>query len=171
MRIAICSDTHGRVQALRQALHVFDQAGAERIIHCGDVGDEAVFDELVGRHLRFVWGNTDAATGGLRAYLHSLGIPPPEAVPLMLEWAGRRIAVFHGHEPEFALADRLDVDYVLHGHTHVPRDDRVGGVRFINPGALHRARPRTVATLDLVTDHLTFHEIPETRAALRGLPK
>lgn len=29
-----------------------------------------------------------------------------------------------------------DVDVLLHGHTHVPRDEMVLGCRFINPGAL-----------------------------------
>ena len=47
-------------------------------------------------------------------------------------------------------------DYLLHGHTHVRRDERVGKVRIINPGALHRAREKTVAVLDTDTDRLTF---------------
>jgi predicted phosphodiesterase len=47
-------------------------------------------------------------------------------------------------------------DYLLHGHTHVKRDERVGRTRVINPGALHRAREKTVAVLDTATDMLTF---------------
>jgi len=160
MLIGICSDTHGQADLVRRALAVFDQAGVQRIVHCGDVGGQAVFDELVGRQVRFVWGNTDLPGDGVGAYLRTVGIPEPTGVPLRLEWAGRRIAVFHGHEPGFRhAAERLGVDYILHGHTHACRDERIGEVRVINPGALHRARRKTVATLDLATDELHFHEV------------
>ncbi|MHC4236480.1 MAG: metallophosphoesterase family protein, partial [Planctomycetota bacterium] len=127
MLIGICSDSHNRHESMRRAVEVFDRAGVERIVHCGDVGGEAVFDELVGREVRFVWGNTDVPGDGLRAYLATVGIPPPRSVPLLLEWAGRRIAVFHGHEPGFAAASRvLDVDYIFCGHTHARNDERLG---------------------------------------------
>ncbi|HUU85734.1 MAG TPA: YfcE family phosphodiesterase [Phycisphaerae bacterium] len=161
MLLGICSDTHNHPGMMRRALGVFDKLGVERIVHCGDVGGQAVFDELVGRDVRFVWGNTDFPGPGLRAYLETVDLTPPASVPLMLEWADRQMAVFHGHEPGFASAPQtLEVDYIFCGHTHYPQDERVGHVRVINPGALHRARPRTVATLDLITDELTFHEVP-----------
>ena len=96
----------------------------------------------------------------MRAYLRSVGLPEPDGVPLRLNWADKRIAVYHGHEPGFRQAPQaLEVDYILHGHTHTQSDHRVGSVRVINPGALHRAAPCTVATLDLRSDALTVHEI------------
>jgi hypothetical protein len=161
MLIGICSDTHGQVATMRRALVIFDRLGVERIIHCGDVGGEEVFDQLVGREVRFVWGNTDVVTAGLLAYLQTVGLPAPQGVPLVLEWAGRRIAVFHGHERGFSAAPQtMNVDYILHGHTHMRWDERIGSVRIINPGALHRARTKTVATLNLATDELTSHDVP-----------
>lgn len=160
MLLGLMSDSHGRAMMVRNALTLFDSLGVDRIIHCGDVGGENVFDELVGRDVAFVWGNTDDPHGGIETYLRTVGIPPPQAPPLRLDCVNKRIAVFHGHEPGFASAVRhLDVDYLFHGHTHQCRDEHVGGKRIINPGALHRASPKTVATLDLVTDHVTFHEI------------
>ncbi len=47
-------------------------------------------------------------------------------------------------------------DYLLQGHTHVRHDERIGKTRVINPGALHRAREKTVALLDTATDRLVF---------------
>jgi hypothetical protein len=38
----------------------------------------------------------------------------------------------------------------------VRADERVGTVRVINPGALHRAREKTVATLDTGTGEVRF---------------
>ena len=162
MLIGILSDTHGQHLAVRRAVALFDQLGVEHIIHCGDVGGETVFDELVGWRCTFVWGNMDRRPGRLLGYLDNVGIPVPAEMPTMIELGGKRFAIFHGHEPSFARAAiNLDVDYILHGHTHAPRDETLNGKRIINPGALHRVHRRTVATLETVSDELTFHEIRE----------
>ncbi len=160
MFIGILSDSHGDPIPVRKALALFDSLGATHLIHCGDVGGQEVFDELVGRALTFVWGNTDLYDGTTLAYLETVGLQAPTEVPSTVTLDDKRFAVFHGHENGFESAhDRLEVDYICHGHTHLRRDEHLGGVRIINPGALHRARVFTVATLDTATDELTFHTI------------
>lgn len=157
MIVGILSDTHGYHLQARAALEVFSAHGAEHIIHCGDVGGPAVFDELVGHPVTFVWGNTDDPSRELLSYIRSLGFTEPSSVPSRLTLDGKSFAVFHGHEREFGVAVRqARDDYLLHGHTHVARDDRAGAMRIINPGALHRANPHSVAVLDTSTDKLTF---------------
>ena len=147
---------------VRQAIALFDGLGVETIIHCGDVGGMSVFDELVGRDCTFVWGNTDDPDPGLEAYVRSVGLTLPSAAPVIRTLGGKRAAIFHGHERAFeATWAGLKVDYVFHGHTHMPSDDRIDGVRVINPGALHRARRKSVATLDPEGGTLTYYEIPE----------
>jgi putative phosphoesterase len=160
MIIGILSDSHGRQDRVRKALRLFDELGVVHVIHCGDVGGMKVLDELIGRPCHLVWGNMDGPDRGMLAYLQTTGLPMPGPAPTRLELAGKSIAVFHGHEPEFraALADP-DADYILHGHTHVARDERVGRARVINPGALQRASQYTVATLDLATDVVAFYEL------------
>ncbi len=163
MLIGILSDSHGQHRMVRKAMSLFDKSGVSHIIHCGDVGGIPVIDEMVGNDCTFVWGNMDSRDGGLEEYLQTVGISIPVAVPTRLTLGGKRFAVFHGHEPAFALSlDTLDVEYVLHGHTHTARDERVGSVRVINPGALHDAPRKTVAVLDTVSDSLSFHEIHAT---------
>lgn len=160
MLVGILSDSHGDHKIVARAMSLFDAAGVAHVIHCGDVGGVSVFDELVGRPLTFVWGNTDYPPPSLYAYAESVGIALPSAEPTRIDLDGKRFAVFHGHESGFHVAvDTLDVDYILHGHTHCQRDDRCGSTRVINPGALHRARRKTVATLDTNRDVLTFHEL------------
>lgn len=160
MLIGILSDSHGRVAHVREAVALFDGLGVQHVIHCGDVGSADVFDELVGKSLTFVWGNMDFPDDGLLAYLDTVGLAIPNGVPARLSLEGKTFAVFHGHEPGFGQATAsLDVDYLLHGHTHVARDERRGQTRIINPGALHRVRRRTVATLDLDADKLLFHAL------------
>ena len=139
---------------------LFDKLGVAYVIHCGDVGGVEVFDELVGRPCTFVWGNMDFPNDGLLVYLQTVGLQAPADVPAHLRLDGKGFAVFHGHERGFRAAlDTLDVDYILHGHTHVTRDESRNGIRIINPGALHRAQVKTVATLDTDTDQLLFHQV------------
>lgn len=151
------SDSHGDVEMVRRALARFDEEGVDRIIHCGDVGGIEVFELMAGRDLAFVWGNCDEPDAALDAFLNTVGLARPALAPLHLELAGKTFAVFHGHERGFPVAvHRPSTDYLLHGHTHVCRDERRGRCRIINPGALHRARIRTAAVLDPAADDLQF---------------
>lgn len=160
MLLGILSDSHGHWQPVRKAVELFQQCGVGHIIHCGDIGGVQVLDELVGCTCTLVWGNTDVPTGEVLAYARGAGLSPPQTGPARMTLDGKSLVVFHGHERGFEAACIADVaDYVLHGHTHQTRDERCGKSRIINPGALHRARPKTVATLDLQTDQLTFHEV------------
>ena len=51
-----------------------------------------------------------------------------------------------------------DFDYVIHGHSHHPRDEPFSGTRVINPGALGNTRWRrpSFAILDLATGDLSW---------------
>jgi uncharacterized protein len=159
MKLGLLSDSHGRVALVRQALAILDRAGAEAIVHCGDIGSLEVLDELAGRRCWFVWGNTDTPHPSWRPHVEALGLPWPNAgIELTLDH--QRIAVFHGHEPAFLpTLDAAQHDYLLHGHTHQRDDYHQGRMHIINPGALHRASVRTVATLDLTTDEVEFLEV------------
>ncbi len=141
-------------------MELFDRLRVGMIIHCGDVGDIGVFDEMAGRNCRFVWGNMDDPAGSVRAYVKTLAIPAPDEGGTAIDVDGKRLLVFHGHEPAFrrALLEG-EADYILHGHTHEPRDERIGDTRVINPGALHRANRHSVATLDTDRDHVKFYAI------------
>ena len=171
MILGILSDTHGQRLRTATAIRLLQQVGAEAFVHCGDVGGAGVLTELVGLQIWLVSGNSDGPDSSLERYTESVGLTVAREVPLRLELGGRSIVVFHGHEAQFAhFCSRMlesggrgpemgKWDYVLHGHTHVPRDQRIGSVRIINPGALHRAPSYTVATLDLSSDTLKFWQV------------
>jgi predicted phosphodiesterase len=77
---------------------------------------------------------------------------------------GRKLAFTHGHLPRLVQeAMQTGADYLLHGHTHEVRDERICGVRVINPGALFRAARYTAALLDPEADRLEFIEIVPVR--------
>jgi len=50
---------------------------------------------------------------------------------------------------------------VLHGHTHVPRDEEIKGVRWLNPGCITRPRGAgaTFAWLTVTPGKLTSWEL------------
>ena len=156
MIIGIMADSHGDAEATARAIEILERGGAEKILHCGDICSEGVLDELAGRDCVFVWGNCDQPSETLRHYVATLGLPWPQW-PIRLEIDGKRVGLFHGHEHGFITARREPgLDYLFHGHTHRPSDSRENGCRIINPGALYRADPHTVALLNIETDELTF---------------
>ena len=157
MIVGILGDTHDRATAMAAAVEVLRSSGARFIIHCGDVGSEHILDYLAGLPSAFVWGNNDWDRLALQRYAQDLGITCYGSFG-EFELGGKRFALFHGDD--FKLKQRLLAeqrhDYLLQGHTHVAADARVGRVRCINPGALYRAKRKTVALLDTETDALTF---------------
>lgn len=124
MLIGLISDTHGLV---RPAVHTA-LARVELILHAGDVGDDAILDELETiAPVRAVYGNTDAPGRSRLA----------TALDLVLD--GVRVHVSHGHEvgsptPQ-RLAERYAADVIVYGHTHRQLIARLDDRLVVNPGA------------------------------------
>lgn len=157
MLVGLLSDSHGRSVRTREAIRMLTERGATMFLHMGDIETEEVVDQLAGLDAHIVFGNNDderslgpyAASLGVRV-LHPLG---------RLEVDGRTIAFTHGHLRR-CVTEGEQADYFIHGHTHRQRDERRGALRIINPGALHRAHPYSVALLDPVNDALEFLVVP-----------
>lgn len=156
MKIGILSDTHDQVERTSRAVAALVRAGAEALVHCGDVTGPAVVLECGGLPGYYVFGNNDFDREGLRRAIARVGGRCLErGGEIALD--GRRIAVTHGDSSaEIRRLSGADPDYFLSGHLHCATDDRRGATRWINPGALHRATPWTVAVLDLRADLLEF---------------
>jgi len=133
MRIAVIADTHDRYPSRLPEL----LRGADEIWHLGDVCDPATLVEFeqLGLPLRVVLGNND----------WHIAWP----LELNLERAGVRFHLVHIPPVR---APR-GVQAVLHGHTHVPRDETDPlGVRWLNPGCIsyaNRGAPPSFAWLTL----------------------
>jgi putative phosphoesterase len=124
MRIGLISDTHGALRP--EVLPLF--RGVDHILHAGDVGLPSVLTDLATiAPVTAVWGNTD-----------SFDIRACTVASFELELGGIRIGVAHGHLVSTfdQLADLFPgAAAIVHGHSHIPRDDLVGGVRMLNPGS------------------------------------
>ncbi len=131
-RIAVIADTHDRlVPSLLEAIREADE-----IWHLGDVCETSTLQTIreLGPKVSVVRGNQD-----------SNGDWP---MSLELERFRHRFHLVHippGHAP-------TGTEYLLHGHTHVPRDQTVEGTRFLNPGPAglaNKGAPRSFAWLEL----------------------
>ena len=161
MILGLLSDTHGHLQRTTEAINLLKVAGAEQLIHCGDLGSEEVLTYLFeqqeqGLPVTAVPGNVDEWDPGLILYAKKLGIPLPRLQRFELE--GLQIAVHHGHDPYIMQNLLLDSELQLlfTGHTHVAKDEQEGNVRVINPGAVYRANPPGVSVFDTETGDLQF---------------
>ena len=159
--LGLLADSHGRAEVTAAAVAALLDAGARTLIHLGDIGTEAVLEEMLGADARIVFGNCDADEIRLRRHAERLGIHVDHPIGDVTA-GGRRIMFTHGHLGD-AMARALTAapDYLLHGHTHVRRDDRVNGTRVINPGALFRAAEYTAAVLDPAQDALQVIVVPK----------
>jgi putative phosphoesterase len=142
MRIAVLSDTHDRLPpSLPERLR-----GADEIWHLGDVctPDTLVELEQLGPPLHVVMGNCDAH-------------PWPLALTLVRD----NIRFYLTHIPPGRAPRGAQV--VLHGHTHVPRDETdAAGVRWLNPGCItrpNRGAPPSFAWLTLEDSRIRFWEL------------
>lgn len=119
MRIAVLSDTHDRYPpSLPERLREADE-----IWHLGDVcaAQTLVEFEQLGPPLRVVLGNCDAS------FVWPLSLD--------LEREGVRFHLVHIPPSRVPKGARV----ILHGHTHVPRDEIDPlGVRWLNPGCITR---------------------------------
>ena len=157
--LGILSDTHDRVEPAAAGIKALRAAGAEFLIHCGDVGGQRVLDLLAGLPCTVVWGNCDFDRASLGDYARDLGIDCAGEMA-SLEFCGKKIAVTHGDNAKILgqIAEE-GYDYLFVGHTHIPSDRRSGKLRIINPGALHRAARKTVAVVGLESGSLRFIQI------------
>jgi len=119
--LGVISDTHGLVRP--EALAAL--AGVERIVHAGDIGDQAVLDTLARvAPVTAVRGNNDRGRWAAE-------IPETEVV----EVGGVSLYLLHDLH-ELDLEPRAaGFAAVISGHSHQPRLEEKDGVLYLNPGS------------------------------------
>ena len=135
LRIFVLADTHDRLPANLEAL----AAGADEIWHLGDVCAPAILETLenFGPPVTIVRGNCD---GNFEW-------------PLLVDLKRNGVRFRLVHIPPERGPENIDV--LLHGHTHVPRNERWEGVLFLNPGCVtrpNRGASASVANLEIAAD-------------------
>ncbi|MCH4184703.1 MAG: metallophosphatase family protein [Eggerthellaceae bacterium] len=61
------------------------------------------------------------------------------------------VRILMTHRPQDVGVPASDVDVVVHGHTHIPRDEVLQGIRYINPGSASEPKGGSSATVVRMT--------------------
>jgi putative phosphoesterase len=136
LRIFVLADTHDRLPSTLDEL----AEGADEIWHLGDVCAESVLDQIrgIGPPVMVVRGNCDGSSEW----------------PVVLDLVRNNLRFRLQHIPPDRPPDD-DCDVLMHAHTHVPRNEVVGRVRFLNPGCVtrpNRGAAPSVAFLEISAD-------------------
>ena len=134
-RILVIADTHDRLPGNMSTL----AQGAAEIWHLGDICSPTILEtiEQIGPPVTVVRGNCDSNNEW----------------PIIVDLVRGRLRFRLQHIPPDRPPENVDV--VLHGHTHVPRNEKRGGVLFLNPGCVTRPNqgsPASVAWLEISDD-------------------
>ena len=168
MKICIVSDSHDRADLLAQAVGEGKAAGAELVIHCGDlIGAQTVKPALAhGLPLHLIHGNNVGDTQALhRRARASNGMLEYHGADARLELGGRRVFVVHYDDYGVAFACTGDWQLVCCGHSHRAEARRVANVKggetwLVNPGTVAGlAAPATWVLGDLATMRFELHEV------------
>lgn len=135
MRVGVVADTHDRLP--ERVLE--NLAGVDELWHLGDVISPVVLNKFyeLGVPISVVRGNCDLEASW----------------PLVLDLERCGVVFRLQHIAPAKVPEGVDV--LLHGHTHVPRDETVGGVRFLNPGTVgkpNKGAPPGYAILTIQAD-------------------
>lgn len=148
MNVVVLADTHAprRWKAVPEQLRG-PLAGADLILHAGDVCTPDVLDELVAfAPVRVVLGNNDGP--GVRDW--------GATDTLDLDLAGVRLAMIHDSGARAGRGRRMRrrfpaADIVVFGHSHIPVDLVENGIRLFNPGSPTDRRRQPHGSYGLLT--------------------
>ena len=128
MIIGVISDTHGKLT--EQALKALEESDV--IFHAGDIGSPEIIQTLEKISTVYpVRRNTDR---GIWA----------QTVPMtqMVELEGKIFYVLHDIGDLSIDLKAAGVDVIIYGHSHIPKEEKLGGVLYFNPGSAGRKRFR-----------------------------
>jgi putative phosphoesterase len=148
VRLGVISDTHAELT--HPAVRMFESLEIDVLLHCGDIGSVAVVELLAAWPGHFVFGNCDSNVEEFAEQIRQLGQRCHDQFG-DLEFEGVRVALLHSHDGRRFRQTVASGDYglVCYGHTHVAAIDRRGDTLVLNPGAIYRANPHSVAVVDL----------------------
>jgi putative phosphoesterase len=165
----------------------YDETVANDREHCGCKSENPVQEEMANRS--FIW-TKQHATQKTKDYLRTL----PISISLSVE--GRKVILFHAtprknnlywyeERPEkffLEMAEKVDAEVMIYGHTHKPYWKNINGKVFINAGSVGKPKdgdPRTCVTLlDITKDNVNVeflritYDVQKTAEAIvsSGLP-
>jgi len=150
VKVGILSDSHDDLEALAQAVALFNDEGVVQVLHAGDIVSPFTFEVFRGLRapLGGVYGNND----GDRLLLHERSGGALHVQPHFVTLDGLRGVIVHEPPLVGSLARCGDYDFVIYGHTHEPDIHREGTGLVVNPGKAARLNKGRATVVLLETD-------------------
>ena len=168
MKVCIVSDSHDHRPLLEAAVRAAKAAGAEAVLHCGDVVAPSTLSVLkpFGLPVHVIHGNN----AGDLYMMARLANKPGNQVTFYgqdagIKLAGRRIFLVHYPHYATAMATTGDWDLVCCGHDHEAKTEAITNIKggttwVVNPGTVGGvAAPATWVLGDLETMQFELHEV------------
>ena len=146
MKFVIASDIHGSARWCRALMDLVEREKPDKLILLGDLLYHGPRNDLPEEYapkqvilLLSAWAEKIIAVrGNCEAEVDQMVLP----FPCMADYAevladGKTLYLTHGHRasPE-NLPPLPEGSVFLSGHTHVKRDEVIGGIRCLNPGSV-----------------------------------
>ncbi len=177
IKIGIFSDVHGHLQELHQTLALLENLHVDRLICAGDLVDkgrdsDAVIALMNKQQIPCVKGNHDAKAQFMwfadNEPLQDESIVYLSKLPqsLTYEWLGISIYVCHANPWEDSsvyvfpnrpialfreVANAVEAQVIILGHTHHPMRVEVDNKILINPGSIYGNRDRAERTCGILS--------------------
>jgi putative phosphoesterase len=150
MLIGVVSDTHGHAEFARDAARMLESFDVAAVLHCGDIGSPEIIPVFQKWPTHFVFGNVDYDQATLRRAILAAGQTCHDRFG-SLTLGSTRIALLHSDDAQAfdAAVNSGKYQMVCYGHTHVARQEWKGDTLVLNPGALYRATPHSIAVVEL----------------------
>lgn len=188
MKIGVFSDVHGHLAELEKTLRLFNDLQVDERICAGDLVDkgndsDAVVTMMRDEKIHCVRGNHDFKAQFMwlthneplqsESLLYLEKLPPT----LTFEWLGTTVYMCHANLWEDSsiyvyptrplvlfeeVANAVDADVIIMGHTHQPMRVQVGDKLILNPGSIYGNREvdaRTCGILSLPDRKFDIYDI------------
>lgn len=139
MKVAVFSDSHDNITGLEQALAEANDAGAEMLLHCGDLIAPFMLDKMGKQFagpVHVVFGNNDADGRMLQIVASAHSHIRLHGIYAEVDADGRSIAIIHYPEPAIRIAQSGHFDLVCYGHNHEKAIEQMDSCVLANPGEI-----------------------------------
>jgi len=177
MKVCIVSDSHDHRPLLAAAVRAAKEAGAEAVLHCGDVVAPSTLSVItpLGLPVHVIHGNNV----GDMFMMARIASKPGNRITFYgqdagIQLAGRRVFLVHYPHYARAMATTGDWDLVCCGHDHEAKIETVQNVKggstwLVNPGTVGGvAAPATYVLGDLESMEFSIVNVEFDAAAASG---
>jgi len=158
MKIALMSDSHDNLDALKRVVDYCNKEKVDYILHAGDLVAPFVFKVLKNLEspLIIVFGNNDGEKHGLRQVFKDKIFEPPHSLKI----DNRKILMLHDPILMDVLRETNSYDLILYGHVHQIEVTKKSNL-IVNPGELcgWLSGKSTIALWDTVKNEAEIVEI------------